>query len=719
LGALLVACLLVLRPSLAESDDSSQPARLLILIDASESMNINDEVGGQSRWQTALRVLNAPEVQELLEKLKTERKLEVIYYRGAGDVAKYEAGSKADGKRTDMGQWLHSLLKKHGRDTDLLGLLIFTDGADNGTTHPTLQAAADFRAGACAIHPFGLGNTNTTLKQQDIAFVRFAPEPTSVVAKGKMTVRAEVNAPGFEGVRTYLHLLIDDKQVHSERIQLLKTVGNEVEITAPAPLKAGEVKVTLKIDPQKGEVTEVNNEISTYCTVTQEGLSILWVEGKKRLESTFALRFALRRDPLKRFNVTYVERLDDKDATPAREVYDFDKQAYDVIVIGDVSARRFTGGDKGILKKIAELVKDKGLGLMMTGGAETFDNSDWQSFDPDFARLFPVIFDTPGQVDGKVKIQPDNAALDYLLRLADDPIVNRDLWTKKDLELDGLTLMGSVRPGATTMAKSNRGDKALVMAATQVGAGRVLAFAGDSTWKWRKSPETIAAHERFWKQVILWLAQQDKAQGNVWVRLDKRRLMANDNQVVNFKVGLRGKNGQDIPNGRFKVKIVTPQNAEIDLPTSLERGQEGGSFWKVTAPGEYRIVVQGEGKDADGTPIKGEAEGRFLAYATDIENARPAADPAFLQRLAAAGGGRYHKAGERELVQYLEELRSQPVPQARPRGAVWPDWRRNPASGSLEDQAATLWASGLLLSFVLFVSFLCVEWFLRRRWGMV
>ena len=81
--------------------------------------------------------------------------------------------------------------------------------------------------------------------------------------------------------------------------------------------------------------------------------------------------------------------------------------------------------------------------------------------------------------------------------------------------------------------------------------------------------------------------------------------------------------------------------------------------------------------------------------------------------------GRYRKAGERELVQYLEELRSQPVPQARPRGAVWPDWRRNPASGSLEDQAATLWESGLLLSFVLFVSFLCVEWFLRRRWGMV
>jgi hypothetical protein len=719
LGALLVACLLVLRPSLAEYDESANTSRLLILIDASESMNISDEIGSQSRWQAALRILNAPEVQELLDKLKTERKLEVIVYRGAGDVANFDPDGLADGKRTDMGQWFQSLLKKHGRDTQLLGLLIFSDGADNGTAHPTLREAGSFRAGACAVHTFGLGSSTTTLKQQDIAFVRFTPEPTSVVAKGKLTVRAEVNAPGFEGTHTNLHLFLDDKLVKSERIQLLKTQGNEVEITAPAPVKAGEVKVTMKIDAQKGEVTDVNNQISTYCTVTREGLSILWVEGKKRLESAFALRFALRRDPMKRFNVTYVERLDDNEAMPAEDVFDFNRQAYDVIVIGDISARRFTGGDKSILKKIGALVKEKGTGLMMLGGAETF-GGDWGSFAlEEFRNLFPVRFDVlgSGQIEGLIRMVPEKSAKDYLLRLADDPNANESLWARKELQLIGMTQLGSPWPEGTKMAESAEGK--LIMAAKQTGTGRVLAFGGDSTWKWRKDPDSIAAHERFWKQVILWLAQQDKAEGNVWVRLDKRRVMANDNQGVGFKVGLRGKNGQDIPDGRFTAKVITPQNAEIPITTSPERGQEGGSFWKITAPGEYRIVVHGEGKDADGSPIKGEAEGRFLAYSTDLENARPGADLAFLQRLAAVGGGRYRKAGERELVQFLEELRGQSVPQLRPRGAVCPDWRRNPASGSLADQAGTLWASGLLLSFVLFVTFLCVEWYLRRRWGMV
>src|SRR5436309_12748382 len=43
LGALLVAYLLLLRPSLARQDEAVEPSKLLLLVDSSESMNINDE----------------------------------------------------------------------------------------------------------------------------------------------------------------------------------------------------------------------------------------------------------------------------------------------------------------------------------------------------------------------------------------------------------------------------------------------------------------------------------------------------------------------------------------------------------------------------------------------------------------------------------------------------------------------------------------------------
>ena len=48
-----------------------------------------------------------------------------------------------------------------------------------------------------------------------------------------------------------------------------------------------------------------------------------------------------------------------------------------------------------------------------------------------------------------------------------------------------------------------------------------------------------------------------------------------------------------------------------------------------------------------------------------------------------------------------------PLAQARDRPTLWPDWRKTTLSGFLV---------GL---FLLFVSVLCLEWFLRRRWGLV
>ena len=77
---------------------------------------------------------------------------------------------------------------------------------------------------------------------------------------------------------------------------------------------------------QSGEVTTLNNEMSTYVSVTKEGLSVLWVEGKKRAwESAFVLRYALSRDP--RFRVYYAENLEDTKPPPGQaDWFDFEPQ---------------------------------------------------------------------------------------------------------------------------------------------------------------------------------------------------------------------------------------------------------------------------------------------------------------------------------------------------------------------------------------------------------
>src|SRR5262249_28532340 len=164
--------------------------------------------------------------------------------------------------------------------------------------------AALFR-GVCPIQPFGLGRTTTTGKQQDLQLVQISAEPSPVSVKTKINVKGAVNAPGLENSRVKIRLLLDDKEVTVKDEILRMTQGNEVTLTCDAPPNPGEVKLTLKIDPLPNETNPLNNEISTYVNVTKDGVSILWVEGRKRLESVFALRHALTRDP--RFRVYYTE----------------------------------------------------------------------------------------------------------------------------------------------------------------------------------------------------------------------------------------------------------------------------------------------------------------------------------------------------------------------------------------------------------------------------
>ena len=221
-----------------------------------------------------------------------------------------------------------------------------------------------------------------------------------------------VNAPGFEKTKVKLSLWIEEagsgkpKLATTENKVLNKPQRNEIVLTADAPETAGEIKVTVKVQPIQGEVSAHNNEISTYATVTKEGVSILWVEGHKRLESTFAVKYGLKKDP--RFRPFFIERLsDDGKGDP----YEFDKRHYDVIVIGDISAKRFAAGKPQVFSKISEMIMEKGTGLLWMGGYQNpwSANNDWNSRRCQAVAFAPAPCPAAsnGQDDGQDAFEPD------------------------------------------------------------------------------------------------------------------------------------------------------------------------------------------------------------------------------------------------------------------------------------------------------------------------
>ncbi|HYT91733.1 MAG TPA: hypothetical protein VEL76_23670, partial [Gemmataceae bacterium] len=469
LGALIVACLVILRPSFADRSETVVPSKLLIVVDDSLSMNIKDAFNGMSRWDAARHLLRAPPIAALLKRLQNEQKVEIIFYRASDEVRKFDPSGKAEGKRTDIGHWLRSLLKLHGNEQNLRGLVLVTDGIDNGTRFPALEEAARWRGVPCPIYTFALGSETATLKQNDIAVTAIHPNPSPVPVKNKLLVKAVIDAPGFEGQSVDVQLLIDGKpltvngkEVGPKRVALPKRKGNEIIAGEFTPETAGEIKVTVKVLPVEGELSVENNEMSTYVTVTSEGVSVLWVEGKKRAyESVFAIRHALGLD--RRFNVFYTERLKGGGGTGQKDWFNFTNQHYDVIVIGDISADRFAGGNNEVFAEIKKMVEDKGTGLLMLGGAETMGKGGWSNI-PTIKQLLPVDLtrdDAGEQIDERTKVKMKPRTIregvkgreeikDYVLRVGDgaDP----GIWENVLPPLEGMTRVGRPRDEADVFA---------------------------------------------------------------------------------------------------------------------------------------------------------------------------------------------------------------------------------------------------------------------------
>jgi hypothetical protein len=143
-----------------------------------------------------------------------------------------------------------------------------------------------------------------------------------------------------------------------------------------------------------------------------------------------------------------------------------------------------------------------------------------------------------------------------------------------------------------------------------------------------------------------------------------------------------------------------------------ERDPKGGArvSFEVREPGEYKITAWGEGKDANGEAVSGDASARYVVYPEiSDEMLRPAAQPEFLVALQNAANGTAIDIVPRvdRLPSELEKMKADPPKVSAPKPKPYPDWRRDRQRFFLP----------ILLLF--FVAVLGLEWGLRRAWGMV
>ncbi len=703
LSVIVLVVLAMLRPTLVYTKTSKEAATLVILSDQSRSMSVRDAAGDESRYAALRHTLEG--ASSSLARLSKEFEVKAYGFDAEAHPEELVQGKvlmpeKPEGRQTAIGSVLEDVLRNEAGKR-LLGVILLSDGAQRAYPPRDVlpqTAAARLKHMGYPLYTFRFGQSRGLGQMQDVAITDLLVNPT-VFVKNELTVSGKVHIDGYANRDIKVNLLFETAPGKMEVIDQKTVRATADEPVIPVkfqyvPQVPGEFKVTLEAVRQDGELVTTNNQLSTFVNVLKGGLNVLYLAGTPRQEVHF-LREALgaSRD----INVDYV-RIDPRhpDQRPADLESRFQPGKYEVYILGDLDASVFTPKE---LQDLAEAVS-RGAGLIMLGGFHSFGPGGYA--ESPLADVLPVRMDRlerqplDGPVakdlhlDGPLRVVPTQIGrASFSLMLGATPKASEEIWNRLP-PLDGANRFRGVKPGALVLATTPQGQPLLV--SHTYGNGRVMAFAGDSTWHWvMRGFENV--HKRFWRQAILWLARKDESQeGNVWVRLPQRRF--GPGRRVEFTVGAESAKREPVRDATFHAEVVLPSGEKVPVDLMRNGDEVTGSFRQTEKAGDYAIQITA----SQGDQPLGSAKARFLVFEEDLELDNAAADATVLDSLAAMTGGKALAPEElpgliEQMMQHTKDLEVT----TEAKRSLWDTWP----------------------FFFLLIGLLGTEWYLRKRWGLV
>ncbi|MEM1304473.1 MAG: hypothetical protein AAGG46_06235, partial [Planctomycetota bacterium] len=444
LAATLLMAFALLRPTLTFTRTEPLPASLLLLVDDSRSLTVEDSLGGKSRWDAIGNLL--ADSAESLRELST--RWEIAAYRFSDELRELptvdgvpELPTEPVGESTALGSAVGELIEREGGGR-VAGVVLMTDGAQRAVAPrdlPPTTAARRLSAEGVPLFAFAFGRPSSG-DRADLALEDLLTSST-VFAQTPTEVSGRLRVQGFANRTLAVQLLWESTDgemtaVAAEQVTTSPGVGAYPIRLAYTPTEPGEWKVSLRVAPQEGELLTGNNVQSTFVTVREGGIKVLQLVGAQQvggqpgIEQRF-VRSALAASP----DVAVTRRVFDYRSDGQDLVAELLAEPPDVLLLDNVDSRAL---DLASWMAIAKLVRD-GAGLMMLGGHHSFGPGGFQG-NP-LAEVLPVGI-------GRAERQPFGeplrrdvhlpAPLNYtptplgrrssILRLADDQAV--DPWSQ-------------------------------------------------------------------------------------------------------------------------------------------------------------------------------------------------------------------------------------------------------------------------------------------------
>ncbi len=709
LGSFLAILACLLRPTFVSSTKARQQGTVIVLADVSESMSVADGPNGRTRWQEVIVAMAAakPAAIELVAEgdfdialWRFDRETQAVIAKREDPLAIGAWPDRPSQDETAIGAAIDDTVRASA-GKNLAGIIVLSDGAQHAyppRDMPPQSAARRVGDAGVPLWSITFGQQRGTGQGRDAAISNLAVAET-VYLKNALEVAGRVRLDGLGDRQVVVKLMAENNAGGMEEVSRTTVRGaaqstEEAVRLAWTPRSLGERKVSLVVDPQEGEVVLTNNELSTFVEVIDGGLRVLYLEGALRVEQRF-LRRVLSASPDMQVDFQWID-------SSRREEWPVDIGAtlahdYNVFVIGDLAAAAIRPNDVQAIRKKVE----GGAGIALLGGFQSFEAGGWGDselqpllpFETD--RLARQPFDEPMRaglhLKGPLQMLPDPRFGSLsILRLGRNDQESRAAWQALPA-LEGANNLGRLDPTAKPLAVSAAGQPLLV--AREYGDGRVLAFAPDSTWRWVMQGAG-EQHRRFWRQLILWLAKQDDAEkDSLWVRLAQRRV--SPGTTLAFDVGLTQPDGTAIVDAAMEAVVISPAGESRTARLSKRGDTFSGSLTDFSEPGDWKIVVKAT-RSGKATPL--ERAARFTVVRQDLELANPLANPLLMRQLSEATDGGVRSP--EEISDILAEIKGKPA-----------------AFETLEQWSYTPWDKWPM--FLLIAGLMSVEWFFRKRWGLV
>ena len=487
------------------------------------------------------------------------------------------------------------------------------------------------------------------------------------------------------------------------------------------PRRPGDLTLTVQIGQLPGETNLDNNRQTFALSVRTKPLTVLFVDGVLRWEGKF-VRQALSDDP--DTNVISSVRT-------ARAGSDRGSQGLllaeqlanvNVVILGDVEASYFSAQE---IRALRSWVTDRQGALLVTGGYHSFGPEGFGR--SDLKEILPVEFSASAnpQIEQPFQLKITEVGRDStIFHLTGDRI--RDAAFFQALPpLAGCSRIAGVKPGAQVLAvdpavTAADGSQGLpVLIVQQVGSGRTMVLAVDTTWRWRTVVGGFTGdttfYTRFWGQIVRWLAGIDsEPPQQLFASTDRPRYQAGQRIELNVTLHSPRKASQTQPADSPPATSLPDEAMASGWQVSAQAVDEKGKRWNVpladlgggryrgmigaSQPGRWDLAVFAE---PPGTPLDDQTGRERLSQSQvvtvqvdrpDAEMLDPRPNAPWLADVARRTGGASLQPEQVEA--WAKALPRKPVHLTQVR-------------------QVELWHHPALAT--VFLLTLCVEWFLRRR----